>query len=206
MACGWRARPLVGYLRGWGFSPSGRSDGPWSRTLDPHPDGRELLGQPARDRGRGRAGWCCGWMRWGSAQMRRRGGPGRRSARPRLSREPASGFRVNMLSAVSNAGRLRFSCLSGHSAMDRLFIDFLGRLLRIAAGGRSTSSWMGIRCTGPSWSAPRLDTTPTASSCTFCPATAGAESGRAAEPQCQSQRRGPDKTYASGTRCIAFGS
>jgi DDE superfamily endonuclease len=52
---------------------------------------------------------------------------------PRLSREPVSGFRVNMLTAVSNAGRLRFQ-LSVGSFSDQLFIDFLGRLLQDCGG------------------------------------------------------------------------
>jgi transposase-like protein len=39
----------------------------------------------------GSVGWCGGWRRWGSVRMRRRVAPGRRSARPRSSRGPASG-------------------------------------------------------------------------------------------------------------------
>jgi transposase len=42
-------------------------------------------------------------------------------------------FRVNMLSAISNAGRLRFRLVIG-SFSSRVFIDFLGRLLRDCGG------------------------------------------------------------------------
>jgi transposase len=42
-------------------------------------------------------------------------------------------FRVNMLSAISNAGMLRFRLFVG-SFSSRVFIDFLGRLLRDCGG------------------------------------------------------------------------
>jgi transposase len=42
-------------------------------------------------------------------------------------------FRVNMISAVSNAGRLRFRLFTG-SFTGAVFIDFLGRLLRDGGG------------------------------------------------------------------------
>ena len=42
-------------------------------------------------------------------------------------------FRVNMLSAISNAGRLRFRLFTG-SFNGPVFIDFLGRLLRDCGG------------------------------------------------------------------------
>src|SRR4029450_3390732 len=42
-------------------------------------------------------------------------------------------FRVNMISAISNAGRLRFPLFTG-SFSSRVFIDFLGRLLRDCGG------------------------------------------------------------------------
>jgi transposase len=42
-------------------------------------------------------------------------------------------FRVNMISAISNAGRLRFRLFTG-SFSSRVFLDFLGRLLRDCGG------------------------------------------------------------------------
>jgi hypothetical protein len=50
-------------------------------------------------------------------------------ARPRSSRRTGKRFRVTMISAVSNAGMLRFR-LFGGSFSGPVFIDFLGRLLR----------------------------------------------------------------------------
>jgi transposase len=44
-------------------------------------------------------------------------------------------FRVNMVSAISNAGRLRFRLFTG-SFTGAVFIDFLGRLLRDCGGRR----------------------------------------------------------------------
>jgi transposase len=51
----------------------------------------------------------------------------------RWSRGPASGSRVNLVSAISNAGRLRFRLFVG-SFTAAVFIDFLGRLLRDSGG------------------------------------------------------------------------
>ena len=78
------ARTTVGgYLRGWGFSPQR----PQRRALEQNPAAvRRWLAEtyPAiRAQARREGGMCCGWMRWACARMRRRGGPGRRSARPR---------------------------------------------------------------------------------------------------------------------------
>src|SRR5215218_1170679 len=78
------ARTTVGgYLRGWGFSPQRPQRRAWSRTRP-----RWRAGWPPSSRRSGpkpseRAGWCCGWTRWGSGQMRQQAAPGRRSARPR---------------------------------------------------------------------------------------------------------------------------
>jgi transposase len=44
-------------------------------------------------------------------------------------------FRVNMVSAISNAGRLRFRLFTG-SFTGAVFIEFLGRLLRDCGGRR----------------------------------------------------------------------
>jgi DDE superfamily endonuclease len=46
-------------------------------------------------------------------------------------------FRVNMLSAISNAGMLRFRLFVG-SFSGQVFIDFCGGCCAIAVGGRST--------------------------------------------------------------------
>jgi transposase len=88
----WLARTTVGgYLRGWGFSPQR----PQRRALEQNPAAvaRWLATEfPAiRAQASERAGWCCGWTRWVCARMRPQGGRGRRSAKPRSSRGPASG-------------------------------------------------------------------------------------------------------------------
>jgi DDE superfamily endonuclease len=80
-------------------------------------------------------------------------------------------FRVNMISAISNAGLLRFRLFVG-SFSSQVFIDFLRRLLRDCGGQKVHLIVDGLRCTGPSWSAPGWRGMPTASSCTSCPATA----------------------------------
>jgi transposase len=88
----WLARTTVGgYLRGWGFSPSGHSTGPWSRTRRRCAAGWPRPIPPSVPRPAGRAEWCCGWMRWVWVRMRRRVAPGRRLARPRSSSGPVSG-------------------------------------------------------------------------------------------------------------------
>jgi hypothetical protein len=74
-------------------------------------------------------------------------------------------FRVNMISAISNAGMLRFRLFVG-SFSGPVFIDFLRRLLRDCAGWKVHLIVDGLRCTGPSWSAPGLGAMPTGSSCT----------------------------------------
>jgi transposase len=78
------ARTTVGgYLRGWGFSPQK----PQRRALEQNPAAvaRWLAEEfpPSVPGPSARAEWCCGWTRWGSAQMRPPGGRGRQSARPR---------------------------------------------------------------------------------------------------------------------------
>ena len=65
------ARTTVGaYLRGWGFSPRSPSAGPWSRTRPRCAAGWPRPIPPSAPEPGERAGWCCGWTRWGSGQMR----------------------------------------------------------------------------------------------------------------------------------------
>jgi hypothetical protein len=80
-------------------------------------------------------------------------------------------FRVNMLSAISNAGRLRFRLFTG-SFTAAVFIDFLGRLLRDSSGRKVHLVVDGHPVHRAKRSAPGLGATPSGSSCTFCLATA----------------------------------
>jgi transposase len=128
------ARTTMGaYLRGWGFQP-------------PKPQRRALEQNPAAVRG---------WLATDSPairfQARREGGvvlwldelgvrsdaAGGRSWAPVGQTPVIKGtgkrFRVNMVSASSNAGRLRFRLFTG-SFTAAVFIDFLGWLLRDSGG------------------------------------------------------------------------
>src|SRR5919202_556085 len=130
----WLARTTVGaYLRGWGFSPQ-------------RPQRRALEQNPAAVRR-----WLTETYPAIRAQARREGGVvlwldevgGRSDAAAGRSWAPVGEtpvikgtgkrFGVNMLSAISNAGRLRFRLFVG-SFTAAVFIDFLGRLLRDCAG------------------------------------------------------------------------
>src|SRR5512132_1837610 len=85
------ARTTMGaYLRGWGFSPQKPRRRAWSRTRPRWRAGWPRPIPPSGPWPSGRAEWCCGWMRWACARTRRRGDRGRRWARPRSSRGPAS--------------------------------------------------------------------------------------------------------------------
>jgi hypothetical protein len=78
-------------------------------------------------------------------------------------------FRVNMISAISNAGMLRFRLFTG-SFTGAVFIDFLGRLLRDCDGRKVHLIVDGHPVHRRS--APGSGAIPTGSSCTSCPATA----------------------------------
>jgi transposase len=128
------ARSTVGgYLRGWGFSPQ-------------RPQRRALEQDPAAV-----ARWLAETYPAIRAQARREGGvvlwldemgvrsdaaAGRSWApvgQTPVIKRTGKRFRVNMISAISNAGMLRFGLFTG-SFTGAVFIDFLGRLLRDCGG------------------------------------------------------------------------
>jgi transposase len=121
------------YLRGWGFSPQK----PQRRALEQNPaavrrwlttDYPAICAQARREGGvvlwldemgvRSDAATGRSWAPVGQTPVIT--GTGKR-------------FRVNMLSAISNAGRLRFRLFTG-SFNAAVFLDFLGRLLRDGGG------------------------------------------------------------------------
>ena len=120
-------------LRGWGFSPQR----PQRRALEQNPAAvaRWLatefpaIGAQARREG-GVVLWLDELGAPSDAAAGRSWAPG---ARPRSARGPASGSGVNMISAISNAGMLRFRLVVG-SFTGAVFIDFLGRLVRDGGG------------------------------------------------------------------------
>jgi transposase len=128
------ARTTVGaYLRGWGFSPQR----PQRRALEQNPAAvRRWLAETypairARAKGEG------GVLLWLDEMGVRSDAAAGRSWAP-IGKTPiikgtGKRFRVNMISAVSNAGRLRFRLFTG-SFTGAVFIDFLGRLLRDGGG------------------------------------------------------------------------
>jgi transposase len=127
------ARTTVGeYLRGWGFSPQR----PQRRALEQNPVAvaRWLAEEfPAIRALAKREG---GMVLWLDELGVRSDAAAGRSWAP-VGRTPVRGtgkrFRVNMLSAVSNAGMLRFRLFTG-SFTAAVFIDFLRRLLRDCGG------------------------------------------------------------------------
>jgi transposase len=128
------ARTTVGgYLRGWGFSPQR----PQRRALEQNPAAvRRWLAQtyPAI---RARAKREGGMVLWLDEMGVRSDAAAGRSWAPvgqtPVIRGTGKRFRVNMISAVSNAGMLRFRLFTG-SFSGPVFIDFLGRLLRDCGG------------------------------------------------------------------------
>jgi transposase len=128
------ARTTVGgYLRGWGFSPQR----PQRRALEQNPAAvRRWLAEefPAI---RARAKQEGGMVLWLDEMGVRSDAAAGRSWAP-VGKTPVikgtgKRFRVNMLSAISNAGMLRFRLVVG-SFNGAVFIDFLGRLLRDCGG------------------------------------------------------------------------
>src|ERR671911_32510 len=131
------ARTTVGaYLRGWGFSPQR----PQRRALEQNPAAvRRWLAEtyPAI---RARAKREGGMVLWLDEMGIRSDAAAGRSWAP-IGQTPVikgtgKRFRVNMLSAVSNAGMLRFRLFTG-SFRGPVFIDFLRRLLRDCGGRES---------------------------------------------------------------------
>lgn len=126
----WLARTTVGgYLRGWGFSPQR----PQRRALEQNPvavarwlatDYPAICAQARREGG---------MVLWLDEMGVRSDAAAGRSWAP-VGRTPVikrtgKRFRVNMISAISNQGLLRFRLFIG-SFTGAVFIDFLRRLLR----------------------------------------------------------------------------
>jgi transposase len=128
------ARTTMGaYLRGWGFSPQQ----PQRRALEQNPAAvrRWLTTEfPAIRAQARREGGMVVWL--DEMGVRSDATAGRSWApvgQTPVSKGTAKRFRVNMVSAISNAGRLRFRLFTG-SFTAAVFIDFLGRLLRDCGG------------------------------------------------------------------------
>jgi transposase len=128
------ARTTVGgYLRGWGFSPQK----PQHRALEQNPVAvaRWLATEfPAIRAQAKREGGVVLWL--DEMGVRSDAAAGRSWApigQTPVIKRTGKRFRVNMLSAISNAGRLRFRLFTG-SFNGPVFIDFLGRLLRDCGG------------------------------------------------------------------------
>jgi transposase len=130
----WLARTTVGgYLRGWGFSPQR----PQRRALEQNPvavarwlatEFPAICAQARRE---------SGMVLWLDEMGVRSDAAAGRSWAP-VGRTPVikrtgKRFRVNMISAISNQGLLRFRLFTG-SFTGAVFIDFLRRLLRDCQG------------------------------------------------------------------------
>jgi transposase len=130
----WLARTTVGaYLRGWGFSPQR----PQRRALEQNPAAvRRWLttDYPAIRAQARREGGLVLWL--DEMGIRSDAAAGRSWApvgQTPVIKGTGKRFRVNMVSAVSNAGRLRFRLFTG-SFTGAVFIDFLRRLVRDCGG------------------------------------------------------------------------
>jgi transposase len=128
------ARTTVGgYLRGWGCSPQQ----PQRRALEQHPAAvRRWLAEtyPAIRARAKREGGVVVWL--DEMGVRSDAAAGRSWApvgQTPVIKGTGKRFRVNMISAVSNAGMLRFRLFTG-SFTGAVFIEFLRRLLRDCAG------------------------------------------------------------------------
>jgi transposase len=128
------ARTTMGaYLRGWGFSPQK----PQHRALEQNPAAvRRWLttDYPAICAQARREGGVVLWL--DEMGVRSDAAAGRSWApvgQTPVIKRTGKRFRVNMVSAISNAGRLRFRLFTG-SFTAAVFIDFLGRLLRDSGG------------------------------------------------------------------------
>jgi transposase len=130
----WLARTTVGgYLRGWGFSPQK----PQRRALEQNPAAvarwlaEEFPAIRARAKREG------GMVLWLDEMGVRSDAAAGRSWAPvgqtPVIKRTGKRFRVNMISAISNQGMLRFRLFVG-SFSGQVFIDFLRRLLRDCGG------------------------------------------------------------------------
>ena len=124
---------MGGYLRGWGFSPQR----PQRRALEQNPAavGRWLAETyPAIGARAKREGGVVLWL--DEMGVRSDAAAGRSWApvgQTPVIKGTGKRFRVNMISAVSNAGMLRFRLFTG-SFTAAVFIEFLRRLLRDCDG------------------------------------------------------------------------
>ena len=130
----WLARTTVGgYLRGWGFSPQR----PQRRALEQNPVAvaRWLATEfPALRALAKREGGVVLWL--DEMGVRSDAAAGRSWApvgQTPVIKRTGKRFRVNMISAISNQGLLRFRLFTG-SFTGAVFIDFLRRLLRDCQG------------------------------------------------------------------------
>jgi transposase len=130
----WLARTTVGgYLRGWGFSPQR----PQRRALEQNPVAvRRWLAQeyPAICAQAKREGGVVVWL--DELGVRSDAAAGRSWApvgQTPVVKRTGKRFRVNMISAISGAGRLRFRLVVG-SFTGAVLVDFLRRLLRDCGG------------------------------------------------------------------------
>jgi transposase len=130
----WLARTTVGgYLRGWGFSPQR----PQRRALEQNPAAvRRWLEEtyPAIRAQARREGGVVLWL--DEMGVRSDAAAGRSWApvgQTPVIKRTGKRFRVNMISAISNAGMLRFRLFVG-SFSGPVLIDFLRRLLRDCGG------------------------------------------------------------------------
>jgi transposase len=134
----WLARTTAGrYLRGWGFSPQQ----PQRRALEQNPVAvARWLEQeyPAICAQARQEGGVVLWLdELGCARMRQRVAPGRRSARPRSSSEPASGLGSTCSAPSPTKACCGSGCLWGPWAA-RCSSTFCGGCCAIAAGGGCT--------------------------------------------------------------------
>ena len=128
------ARTTVGgYLRGWGFSPQR----PQRRALEQNPVAVARWLAETYPAIRAQARRDGGVVLWLDEMGVRSDAAAGRSWAPvgqtPVIKRTGKRFRVNMISAISNAGLLRFRLFVGSFA-GAVFIDFLRRLLRDCAG------------------------------------------------------------------------
>jgi transposase len=126
----WLARTTVGgYLRGWGFSPQR----PQRRALEQNPAAVRhwlVTEYPAICAQAKREGGVVVWL--DEMGVRSDAATGRSWApvgQTPVIKRTGKRFGVNMISAISGAGMLRFRLFTG-SFTGPVFVDFLGRLLR----------------------------------------------------------------------------
>jgi transposase len=132
----WLARTTTGrYLRGWGFSPQK----PQHRALEQNPVAVARWLEEEFPAIRAQARQEGGVVLWLDEMGVRSDAAAGRSWAPvgqtPVIKRTGKRFRVNMLSAISNAGMLRFRLFVG-SFNGPVFIDFLRRLLRDCGGRR----------------------------------------------------------------------